>query len=116
MSVKEALAAISLKVKIIIICAAVAVAGGVAAAVLMNSNKADTYRVLKVFELTGSAVISREGTGELDAYVGMNLESGDTLTVGKDSTLRISLDGDKYVLLDSETVISLVADGTPNDS
>ena len=116
MSVKEALAAISLKVKILIVCAAVVVAGGVSAAVLISSNKADTYRVLKVFELTGSAVISREGTGELDAYVGMNLESGDTLTVGEDSTLRISMDGDKYVLLDSGTVLELVAEGTPADS
>ncbi|MGN0695579.1 MAG: FecR domain-containing protein, partial [Oscillospiraceae bacterium] len=116
MSVKEALAAISVKVKILIVCAAVVIAGGITAAVLISSNKADTYRVLKVFELTGSAVISREGTGDIDAYVGMNLESGDTLTVGEKSTMRISMDGDKYVLLDSGTVLELVAEGTPADS
>ncbi|MGN1415852.1 MAG: hypothetical protein ACI4XF_03365, partial [Oscillospiraceae bacterium] len=116
MSVKSALAAMSLKVKIIIACTVIAIAGGITAVVVMTSSKTDTYRVLKVFELTGSAVISREGTGEIDAYVGMNLESGDTLTVGDESTMRISLDGDKYVLLDSGTVLELIADGTSSDS
>lgn len=116
MSIKSAIAALSLKVKIIIACTVIAVAGGITAAVVLTSGGSDTYRVLKVFELTGSAVISREGAGDIDAYVGMNLESGDTLTVGEDSTLRLSLDGDKYVLLDSGTVLELIAEGTPNDS
>ncbi|MCI5752289.1 MAG: FecR domain-containing protein [Oscillospiraceae bacterium] len=116
MSIKSAIAALSLKVKIIIACTVIAVAGGITAAVVLTSGGTDAYRVLKVFELTGSAVISREGAGDIDAYVGMNLESGDTLTVGEDSTLRLSLDGDKYVLLDSGTVLELIAEGTPNDS
>ncbi|MGN0642601.1 MAG: FecR domain-containing protein [Huintestinicola sp.] len=116
MGIKTFFASMTMKVKIIAVCAAVAVAGGVTATVVMTSAKADTYRVLKVFELTGSAVISREGSGDLDAYVGMNLESGDTLTVNDESTMRISLDNDKYVLLDSGTTIELVAEGTPADS
>ncbi|MGN0587834.1 MAG: FecR domain-containing protein, partial [Oscillospiraceae bacterium] len=116
MSLKATLSAMSLKVKIIVVCAVIAIAGGITAAVLINAGKADTYRVLKVFELTGSAVVSRQGTGDLDAYVGMNLESGDTLMVGDGSTLRISMDGDKYVLLDGGTVLELIAEGTPSDS
>ncbi len=106
----------TLKVKIIIVCSAVAVTSAAAVAVGVAVTKEDTYRVLKVFEMTGSAVVDRGGSGALDAYVGMNLESGDTLTVGDDSTLRISMDSDKYVLLDSGTILELVASGTPSDS
>lgn len=113
---KAFLAAMSLKLKIIIACVVIAIAGGVTAIVILTSPKTDTYRVLKVFELTGSAVVSRQGTGDIDAYVGMNLESGDKLFVDNGSTLRISMDGDKYVLLDSGTVLELIAEGTASGS
>ena len=106
---------LTLKLKIIIaVASVVVVAGGVTAGVILTRE--DAYRVLKVFELTGSATVSREAAGDLDAYVGMNLESGDTLTVGEDSIMRLSLDNDKYILLDSGTVLELIAAGTPNDS
>ena len=115
MSIRSVIASMSKKVKIIICCCAAAV---VAAAVVLGllMNREDTYRVLKVFEMSGSAVISREGLGELDAYVGMNLENGDTVSVGEDSTMRIVMDNDKYVLLDSGTVLSLSAAGNAFDS
>ena len=92
MSIKSAISALSTKAKVIIGTAAAAVVGAAVAAAVLLSGGTGTYRVLKVFELDGSAVISREGTGELSAYVGMNLESGDTLTVGEGSTMRISMD------------------------
>lgn len=115
MSVKTFIAAMSLKVKIIIACsAAFVISGAVAAGVILT--KEDTYRVLKVFEMTGSSVITREGTGNIDAYIGMNLESGDTVTVGSGSTLRLALDSDKYLMLDSDTVLELIASGTAADS
>ncbi len=116
MSIKTFFASMTLKMKVILICAAVAVAGGTAAALGIILTKEETYRVLKVFELTGNAIVERSGSGELEAYVGMNLESGDILTVGGDSTIRISMDNDKYVLLDSGTVLELIATGTPSDS
>ncbi|MBP0956609.1 MAG: FecR domain-containing protein [Oscillospiraceae bacterium] len=116
MSVKAIFAAMTLKVKIIVICTAVAVTSAAAVAVGVAVTKEDTYRVLKVFEMTGTAMVAREGSGELEAYVGMNLESGDTLTVDNDSTLRISMDSDKYVLLDSGTILELTAAGTSADS
>lgn len=103
------------KAKAVIVCAAVAVTG-TAAGVGIAMTREEAYRVLKVFELTGSAIVERDGSGELDAYTGMNLESGDTLTVGDESTIRISLDDDKYILLDSGTVLELNASGTAADS
>ncbi|MGN1089777.1 MAG: hypothetical protein ACI4Q6_05195, partial [Huintestinicola sp.] len=116
MGLKTFFTTMTLKVKIIIACTVLAIAGGITAGVLINASKADTYRVLKVFELTGSAVVTRQGTGDIDAYVGMNLESGDMLSVCDDSVLRISMDGDKYLLLDEGTVLELVAEGTSADS
>lgn len=105
---------LSLKVKIIIAACAVAAAAVVGTVIILNSEEA--YRVIKVFELNGSAVVTRENTGDIDAYAGMNLESGDVLSVEESSTLRISLDSDKYILLDGGTVLELIAHGTAADS
>lgn len=116
MGIKSIISAMALKTKIIVISATVLVAGTVATVVGVSLNKEDAYRVIKVFEMTGEAVVTRAGTGDLDAYVGMNLESGDTLVVGDDSTLRISMDSDKYVLLDGGTVLELTATGSSSDS
>ena len=107
---------LSVKVKVIIACVAVAAVTGAAVAIGTILNSEEAYRVLKVFELAGEASVSREGTGEIDAYVGMNLESGDVLTVDEESTMRISLDEDKYILLDGGTVMELYATGTAEDS
>lgn len=96
------------KAKVIITAVAAAVvAAGIVAGVLLTRQ--DSYRVLKVFELMGTASVTRESTGDLDAYVGMNLESGDVVSVDDNSNMRISLDSDKYVLLDAGTVLELVA-------
>lgn len=109
------LLALSLKIKIIIIsCVAAAAVTVTAVVVVINSE--DAYRVIKVFEIEGEAVVARENTGELEAYEGMNLESGDVLHVGDGSYMRLSLDNDKYILLDSGTVLELIAEGSSNDS
>jgi hypothetical protein len=71
----------ALKAKVIAVSAAVLVVGTVGTIIGISVAKEDEYRVVKVFEMTGEAVVQREGTGELSAYVGMNLENGDILTV-----------------------------------
>lgn len=116
MSLKALVAGLTLKMKVIIAVAAVLVVGGTAAVVGYNVTKEDAYRVLKVFEMTGDSTVYREGSGDLEAYVGMNLESGDVLSVGEESTLRVVLDNDKYILLDGGTVLELNAAGTAADS
>lgn len=103
------------KAKVIITAVAAAVvAAGIVAGVLLTRQ--DSYRVLKVFELMGTASVTRESAGDIDAYVGMNLESGDVVSVDNNSNMRISLDSDKYVLLDAGTVLELVAAGNEKDS
>lgn len=116
MAIKEFLAAMTLKAKVIAVSTAVLVTGTIGTVVGIAVAKEDEYRVVKVFEMTGEATVERDGTGELSAYVGMNLENGDVLTVAEDSTLRISMDNDKYVLLDGGTVLKLNATGTSSDS
>ena len=116
MSLKAIFAAMSIKIKVLVVCAAVVVVGGTAAAVGIYMTKEDTYRVLKVFEMSGEATVSREGSGELAAYVGMNLESGDTVSVAEGGTVRLSLDGDKYIQLDELTVLEREATGSKTDS
>lgn len=116
MSLKAFIAGLTLKMKIIFAVATIAVVGGTAAVVGYNVTKEDAYRVLKVFEMTGDSTVYREGSGDLEAYVGMNLESGDVLSVGEESTLRVVLDNDKYILLDGGTVLELNAAGTAADS
>ena len=71
-------------------------AAGITAAVIFSGT--DSYRVLKVFELNGTAAVERESAGELDAYVGMNLESGDVITVNSGS-VRLSLDNSKVQII-----------------
>lgn len=79
-------------------------------------KKEESYRVIKVMTLNGAAKITRQNIGELDAYVDMRLESGDAITVGKDSSMILNLDDDKYVLLESETKMTLLAEGNSEDN
>ena len=116
MALKEFIASLTLKAKIIAVSTAVVVTGGVATTVGVLASQEDEYRVIKVFEMTGEAVVEREDTGSISAYTGMNLENGDVLTVGDESTLRIVMDEDKYVMLDSGTVLKLNATGSSEDS
>ena len=108
MSLKAFIAGLTLKMKIIFAFAAIAVVGGTAAVVGYNVTKEDAYRVLKVFEMEGASIVSREGSGDLEAYVGMNLESGDVLSVGDESTLRVVLDNDSTFCSTAELCLSLM--------
>ncbi|MBQ5320157.1 MAG: FecR domain-containing protein [Oscillospiraceae bacterium] len=110
------LASLSLKAKIIAgIATTVAVAGTVAAVIII-SGAPEAFRLLKIFEMTGTSVVTRADTGAMDAYEGMNLESGDIIEVGDESSMRLSLDGNKYLSLDPKTVLELIAEGTEEDS
>lgn len=110
------LAALSLKAKIIAGAVTVAAIAGTAAVVIVLSAMPEAFRLLKIFEMTGTSVINRADTGAIDAYTGMNLESGDIVEVGEESTMILSLDSDKYLSLDPSTVLELIAEGTEEDS
>lgn len=99
---------------IICICAAAMV---IAAAVsIFLLNKEETYRSILVYEVEGTAVIAREGVGDMDAVENLYLESGDRVSVAQDSGMRMKLDDDKYVMAEADTIFSVEAEGTDANS
>ena len=88
--------------------AAVVVAAVVLIIVLTGGDKA--YRSIIVVDVDGTVNVKRDGMS-LEAYPQMKLRSGDGLDVGNGGFARLKLDGDKYVYLEENTVISLEADG-----
>ena len=105
-----------LKSKLFIGCAAGVTAAAAAVAAVIVLNQPQTYRSIKVAEVDGHASVQRSVSETLDAYSGMNLQNGDIISTGGESSLQASLDSDKYILLDENTVIELEASGTEQDS
>lgn len=102
---------LSKKTLMITIGAILVVAIAVITIVLIISSK-DVYRIIKVFEVNGSASVVRTDVGELEAYNGMNLESGDKIIVTEDSTVRLVLDSDKYISVEPDSILSIEATGS----
>lgn len=99
---------------VICICAAAAVIAAVVIVLLLN--KEETYRSILVYEVEGTATIERNGVGNMNAVENLYLESGDRVTVAPDSSMRMKLDDDKYVMAEADTVFSVEAEGTDADS
>ena len=72
--------------------------------------------MIQVLEVYGTVSVERQTMGTMDAYEGMRLESGDKITVGTDSWLKIKMDEDKYALLEPNSVLQLEASGSSADS
>lgn len=79
-------------------------------------EKEEAYRMIQVLEVSGSVSVERGSMGAMDAYEGMRLESGDKITVGADSWLKIKMDEDKYALVEPGSVLRLEASGSSADS
>ncbi|MCI8805255.1 MAG: hypothetical protein HFE59_05065 [Clostridiales bacterium] len=70
-----------------------------------------SYRSVKIVETKGSVIIERDDVGKLDAVTNMNLILGDKVMTDKDSYAVLLLDTDKYVHLDSQGEIRVMAEG-----
>lgn len=104
------------KKKIIIISAAVLVIAVVAMVVfLIFFHKKESYRIVKVYEVSGDATITREGVGEIEAYQDMVLDSGDKVVL-KSGNMTLRLDDDKYVYVEPDTEFELIASGSSANS
>lgn len=77
--------------------------------VLLTRDKG--YRSIILIEVNGKVSVTRDGQ-TLDGVPQMKLRSGDGISVPADGYARLKLDDDKYVFLESNTVISLEASGT----
>jgi len=81
-----------------------------------SGGKKEAYRIIQVLEVSGSVSVERESLGTMDAYEGMRLESGDRITVGGASWLKMKMDEDKYALVEPDSVLRLEASGRSADS
>ena len=63
-------------------------------------KKEESYRDIKVMSIKGTATVERASVGSLDAYEEMKLESGDRLSVDSSSSLILSMDDNKYAMLE----------------
>ena len=54
-----------------------AVAVMMAFVLIAGCSKEEAYRQIKVYEIDGSATVTREGTGEVEPYVNMMLQNKD---------------------------------------
>ena len=97
--------------------AAVAAVGTAVIIATHNGSKTDeTYRLIKVFELLGNGNVIRADVGDLDPYSGMNLENGDDVFTYSESNMRLTLDSDKFLLMEPDTEISLTASGDSDNN
>ena len=79
-------------------------------------KKEESYRDIKVMSIKGTATVERASVGSLDAYEDMKLESGDWLSVDSSSSLILSMDDNKYAMLEPGSSLTLEADGTRENS
>lgn len=102
--------------KKIVICACAAAAVAIVTVIALLANREETFRSIMVYDVEGSAVIERESVGAMDAAENLYLESGDRVSVAADSSMRMKLDDDKYVMAEADTVFAVEAAGTDADS
>lgn len=96
----------------IIIFLITAIAATALTAVLAFGDSNEGYRTITVIEIQGTVGVVHDNI-EYPAYTGMHLEEGYTVVTGGNSYIRLLLDDDKYVKLESGTkaVFSEVSGG-----
>jgi len=80
-----------------------------------GNSKAEEYRQIQVYKTEGTVSIERQGSS-MEAYDSMQLQSGDSIETAADSFVQLKLDEDKYILVESDSKISLQASGNEVDS
>lgn len=105
----------TLKGKMILVgLGVILVAGGIVTVLVLAGPK--DYRSIKVDELNGQTVITDSEDTVRDAYKGMNLKSGDVVTVQEDANMTLLLDMDKYMFADAGTKFTVEASGNSEKS
>ena len=82
---------------------------------IVVANKEEAYRIIKIYEIDGEAIVERDGKGEIEAYANMILESGDTVLL-ESGTMTLKLDEDKYIYMEEGSELVLRAKGTAKNS
>ena len=103
------------KKTIAIIAGSAAALIAVAVTLFFVIPKDKSYRLLKLFEFSGSGTVTRENKGAITPYANMVLENGDTVKLDN-GVMTIQADDDKFIHLDEHTTIKLNATGTSDKS
>ena len=101
----------SKKAGVVIGAVLAAVMAVVVCCVVLMGGKNEAYRSIMVYQVDGNATITRERVGEMAAYENLMLQSGDSVAVASESSMRLKLDDDKYLLAEQDTLMNIVADG-----
>lgn len=78
-------------------------------------HKKPAYRLLKVYDVAGKALVTREDLGEIEPYNNMVLESGDKVLLDT-GEMVLQADNDKYIYLEEHTELILKASGSSKNS
>lgn len=106
----------SKKAGVVIGAVLAAVMAVVVCCVVLMGGKNEAYRSIMVYQVDGNATITRERVGEMAAYENLMLQSGDSVAVASESSMRLKLDDDKYLLAEQDTLMNIVADGDDADA
>ena len=87
-----------------------------AVCIVLLCKKDEVYRNIRITELVGEAVIQRGDIKDLKADKNTNLQSGDVLLTSEGAKVTLCLDDDKYVVVDENSKLLLLAEGTEEDS
>ncbi|MCI8792192.1 MAG: hypothetical protein HFG38_05195 [Eubacterium sp.] len=101
---------------IMIVLGLMVLTAGIIMAVRFFSKKTDSYRSIQIYQLEGKAEIEREGTGTITAANNLYLESGDRVRLDPGSSMRLRLDDDKYLMVEENSVLSIQAEGSDENS
>lgn len=103
------------KKKIIIIVSAVVALVAVALVLFLVVFKKDAYRLLKVFEVKGTASVTRGDIGNIEPYDNMVLQNGDIVKL-EEGLMTLQADEDKFIHLEDGTELVLNATGNSQNS
>lgn len=92
------------------------VAAGVIVGVLFLSGQEESYRTIQIYQLDGTAEVTRQPQQVIEPYENMMLQNQDGVRIFEKSYLYMKLDEDKYVLGEPLTEFTLEAAGTSQDS
>lgn len=81
-----------------------------------KKEKEESYRSIQIYMLEGTATIERADIGKMNAFENLYLESGDRIFVDEGSQMRLKLDDDKYVMAEQNTIFTIMAEGTKENS
>ena len=96
---------------IFLLVAALVLAGGSGLIALMRSG----YRTIQLYQLDGEAEL-RRAAAPVKPYVGMMLQSEDSLFTHTESFLYLKIDDYKFMMAEPETRFTIVAEGTRSNS